>query len=76
MAKCGCCVPGTARDPVAVYDVFTRTGGLIGRVELPPSTRLVGFGSDKLYTVRLDDDELQYFERWTLPYGSRLWGNR
>jgi len=64
------------RDPVAVYDVFTRTGGLIGRVELPPSTRLVGFGSDKLYTVRLDDDELQYFERWTLPYGARLWGNR
>ena len=64
------------RDPVAVYDVFTRTGGLIGRVELPPSTRLVGFGSDKLYTVRLDDDELQYFERWTLPYGARLWRNR
>ena len=26
--------------------------------------------------VRLDDDDLQYLERWTLPSGSRLWGSR
>lgn len=65
-----------ADDPIAVYDVFSRTGGLIGRVTFPRATRLVGFGNATLYAVRLDDDDLQYFERWTLPYGSRLWGDR
>ena len=65
-----------ARDRVAVYDVFTKADGLIGRVAFPPATRLVGFGNATLYTVRVDDDDLQYFERWSLPYGSRLWGDR
>ena len=65
-----------ARDPIAIYDVFTRTGGMIGRVAFPPRTRLVGFGSPTLYAVRLDDDDLQYLEQWTLPYGTRLWGER
>jgi hypothetical protein len=65
-----------ARDRVAVYDVFTKAGGLIGRVAFPPATRLVGFGNATLYTVRLDDDDLQYFEQWTLPPGTRLWGER
>lgn len=64
------------RDPIAVYDVFTRAGGLIGRVAFPPRTRLVGFGSATLYAVRLDDDDLEYLERWRLPYGTRLWGDR
>jgi hypothetical protein len=56
-----------AKDPVAVYDVFTATGGMIGRVALPPRTRLVGFGQTTLYAVRVDDDDLQYLARWTLP---------
>jgi S-adenosylmethionine:diacylglycerol 3-amino-3-carboxypropyl transferase len=60
-----------ARDPIAIYDVFTRTGGLIRRVAFPRATRLVGFGSATLYTVRLDDDDLQYLERWRLPSGIR-----
>ena len=66
----------TARDRVAVYDVFTKSGGLVGRVAFPPATRLVGFGNATLYTVRVDDDDLQYFEQWTLPYGIRLWAER
>lgn len=53
-----------------------RAGGMIGRVEFPPRTRLVGFGNATLYTVRLDDDDLQYLKQWTLPYGTRLWGDR
>ena len=65
-----------ARDPVAVYDVFTKAGGLIGRVAFPAATRLAGFGNATLYTVRVDDDDLQYLEQWTLPYGTRLWGDR
>jgi hypothetical protein len=63
----------TARDRIAVYDVFTKAGGLIGRVAFPPATRVVGFGNTTLYTVRLDDDDLQYLEQWRLPYGTRLW---
>lgn len=56
-----------AKDAVAVYDVFTATGGMIGRVALPPRTRLVGFGRTTLYAIRADDDDLQYLARWTLP---------
>jgi hypothetical protein len=61
-----------AGDLVAAYDVFTMAGGMIGRVALPPRTLLVGFGNATLYAVRLDEDDLQYLERWTLPYGTRL----
>lgn len=65
-----------AREQALVYDVFTRAGGMIGRVAFPPSTRLVGLGNGTLYTVRIDADDLQYLERWALPYGTRLWGSR
>ena len=65
-----------ARDAIAVYDVFTRTGGMIGRVAFPPKTQLLGFGNGKLYTVRLDEDDLQYIEQWSLPYGTRLRAER
>lgn len=63
-------------NPIAVYDVFTRAGGMIGRVAFPPRTRLLGFGSATLYAVRLDNDDLAYLERWRLPYGTRLWSDR
>jgi hypothetical protein len=66
----------TAGDQVAVYDVFSPLGGIIGRVAFPPRTQLVGFGNETLYAVRLDDDDLQYLERWRLPYATRLWGDR
>jgi hypothetical protein len=62
-----------ANDEVAVYDVFTRGAGLIGRVAFPPRTTIIGFGNTTVYAVRLDDDDLQYLERWTLPYATRLW---
>lgn len=64
-----------ANDPIAVYDVFTRTG-MIGRVAFPPRTRLVGFGNATVYAARLDEDDLQFLERWSLPYEARLWGDR
>ncbi len=65
-----------AHDQVAVYDVFTKVGGLVGRVAFPSATRLVGFGGARLFTVRVDDDDLQYLERWALPFGTRLWSDR
>jgi hypothetical protein len=56
-----------ANDRVAVYDVFTRARGLVRRVAFPPATEIIGFGKDAAYTLRLDDDDLQYLERWRLP---------
>jgi hypothetical protein len=56
-----------ANDRVAVYDVFTRSGGHVRRVAFPPATELIGFGKDAAYTIRLDDDDLQYLERWRVP---------
>jgi len=53
-----------ANEPVAVYDVFTKAGGMIGRVAFPPRTRLIGFGNATVYAVRFDDDDLQYLVRW------------
>jgi len=66
-----------AGDRVAVYDVFSRSGGggIVGRLAFPPRTQLVGFGNETVYAVRLDDDDLQYLERWKLPYSTRLWSN-
>jgi len=49
---------------------------MIGRIGFPPRTRLAGFGNATVYAVRLDEDDLQYLERWTLPYDTRLWGDR
>jgi len=49
---------------------------MIGRIGFPPRTRLAGFGNATVYAVRLDEDDLQHLERWTLPYDTRLWGDR
>ena len=48
----------------------------MGRVAFPPRTELIGFGNETLYAIRLDDDDLQYLERWRLPYTQRLWSDR
>jgi hypothetical protein len=56
-----------ASDPAIVYDVFTRAGGLVARVELPRATRVIGFGNGTLYTVRTDDDDLQFLELFRIP---------
>jgi len=54
-----------ARDDVPRYDVFSSTGRLIGAVVLPKKTRVVGFGSrGAIYTVRSDDDDLLYLQRF------------
>ena len=36
-------------------------------VELPPRTRLVGFGVRSVYLVRLDVDDIERLERHALP---------
>ena len=55
-----------ADDKVPAFDVFDGTGKLVGRITLAPGTRLVGFGNGTMYTIRVDDDDLQYLQRHRL----------
>ena len=54
-------------DPTPVYDVFDGTGTLVRHVLLPKDTQLVGFGKHSVYLVRIDDDDLQWLERYRRP---------
>jgi hypothetical protein len=56
-----------AGDKVPVYDVFNAVGTLTVRVTFPLKTRLVGFGNGTVYVVRVDDDDLQYLQRYRFP---------
>lgn len=58
-----------AGDKVPKYDVFAPSGAHLGQVALPASTRLVGFGRTTIYTVRVDEDDLQFLQRRTLKEG-------
>jgi hypothetical protein len=54
-------------DNPVQYDVVSRAGRLVGRVRLPESRRLVGFGDGWVYLVRRDEFDLEYVERHALP---------
>ncbi|MEQ1693101.1 MAG: hypothetical protein ABMA00_17560 [Gemmatimonas sp.] len=55
----------SAKDEIPRYDVFSSTGKLTGVVALPRKTRLIGFGNGgAIYTVRTDEDDLQYLQRF------------
>ena len=49
-----------------LYDVFDAQGRRVRQVELAPGRRLLGFGRGTLYAVRLDEDDLQWVERYRL----------
>jgi hypothetical protein len=53
---------GPAGQP-PTYDVIDRAGNLALKVVLPQRARLIGFGSGTVYTIRLDEDDLQYLQR-------------
>jgi hypothetical protein len=54
-----------------LYDIIDRNGRLVERVQLPARHKLVGFGRESVYLVRLDDDDLQYLGRYPLPTASQ-----
>jgi len=49
------------------YDVIDGRGQRVRRVILPKRARLLGFGRGTLYLARVDDDDLQYVQRFRLP---------
>ena len=61
----------TAAGRPPLYDVIDGSGKLFERVELPPRTKLVGFGAKSIYLVRFDQDDLQYLQRYALPTTAR-----
>jgi hypothetical protein len=56
-----------AADQPQSFDLIDRTGALTRRVVLPKRTRLVGFGMATVYTVRIDEDDLEYLQQHRLP---------
>lgn len=46
------------------YDVIDQSGKVVSRVVLPKQTRLLGFGTGTVYLARIDDDDLQYVQRY------------
>lgn len=55
----------SAADPTPTYDVFSVSGKLTGKVVLPKQTRVIGFGAGgTVYTIRVDEDDLQYLQRF------------
>ena len=59
---------GPAGQP-PTFDVIDRGGNVVQKVVLPKRTRIVGFGNGAVYTVRLDEDDLQYLQKYkfTMP---------
>lgn len=57
----------TAAGAPSVFDVFSDSGAVVARVQLPPGRRLVGFGRGVVYLAGLNDDELEVLERYRIP---------
>ncbi|HKS04775.1 MAG TPA: hypothetical protein VJR92_00555 [Gemmatimonadaceae bacterium] len=57
---------GAASDKTTSADVFNAQGRHVSRVVFPERTRLVGFGTNAVYLVRTDDDDLLYLQRHAL----------
>ena len=47
-----------------VFDVFDEKGQRIRQVTLPEGRTVVGFGQGTVYTVVMDEDDLQWLERY------------
>ena len=56
----------SADDTRSHYDVIDRRGVVVARVDVPNRGKVVGFGAKSIYVVRLDDDDLQYLQRFPL----------
>ena len=57
-----------ANDRIPAADVFDARGRLVGRVVMPAGSRLVALGARGVYAVRIDEDDLQYLQRYALQW--------
>lgn len=49
------------------YDIFDREGELVERLTLPLNEAIVGFGESSIYTIRMDEFDLQWLRRHPWP---------
>jgi hypothetical protein len=56
----------SADDTRSHYDVIDRRGAIVAQVDVPNLGKVVGFGTKSIYVVRIDDDDLQYLQRFPL----------
>lgn len=52
---------------VSRLDVLDAAGALLAHVQLAPGEKFVGLGRGTVYTIRTDEDDLQYLRRYALP---------
>jgi len=57
----------TASERVSRYDVIDRRGRLVREITIPPSERIVGFGTGSVYVVSTDADGIQRVRRHPWP---------
>jgi hypothetical protein len=57
----------TRADAPPTYDLIDEGGRVERQVTLPKRSKLVGFGDGTVYVVRLDEDDLEYLQRYRLP---------
>ena len=50
-----------------LFDLVNARGEVVGSVELPPRTRLQGFGQRHLYLVRIDEDDQEFLQQASYP---------
>ncbi len=58
----------TRETSAATYDVVGRNGSIAHRIILAARSRVVGLGIRHAYVVRTDDDEIEYLERFEIPW--------
>lgn len=51
----------------ATYDVFDRSAAHVATYTLPNNKRVIGFGTSSIYVVAVDEFDLNYLERYTMP---------
>lgn len=60
----------SARSPEPRYDVIDRQGRLSAVIRLPADQAIVGFGPGSVYTVAVEEFDLQKLRRHPWPEGS------
>lgn len=56
-----------SRVPDSQYDLVDRAGSIVGRLALPDSERVIGFGRASVYVVVTDGDGFQFLRRHPWP---------
>jgi hypothetical protein len=57
----------TAAGEPATHDVIDPSGRVVQKVVLEKRAKLLGFGKSSVYVLRVDEDDLQYVQRYALP---------